>query len=202
MPLDLFSFKNLSKFKLIIIFLAVILLASLLVGLFSFNSKKIPDEFLTAYQNASVLAQEIVLISEETAKNLENVALLDKNKQYQKALEIISAQLKANDLAREKAIKLSYQLEKMAKTASAIEPLSLSQKVLQAIGFEAALISHLVNYNHYLVNLLELLKDKFINHKDPNGKIEQLVRKINLEIKEINNLNKKFNQLMTNLNSD
>ena len=94
-------------------------------------------------------------------------------------------------------IKLAGQLEIMAKNISAILPASAGQMALQAVSSETALISRLITYNDYLVQLLEILQQKFSGFsKNTNGKIAELLAKINEEAKAINELDNSFNQLM------
>ena len=135
------------------------------------------------------------MVDKKIAKILNEIAELDKEGKYTEALVLISQELKRNRQAREKAIKLSVQLETMAKNLSQISPASASQVALQAISSETALISRLITYNEYLTQLLEVLREKFLGKSD-GDKILELLVKINGEIQAINDLNRKFNEVM------
>ena len=155
-----------------------------------------PDEFLKARQEASIIAQDIIGFSNQTANNISKISELDKEAKYEDALNLIAGEVDHNRQAREKAISLSAQLEKMAKNISGIEPPEAAQIALQAISSETALISRLISYNDYLVQFLEVLRQKFSEDKNTNGRIAELVGKINEETKAINDLDENFNQLM------
>lgn len=159
------------------------------------GAKDIPDDFLRARQEASLVAQDIVNLSNQSADNLDEIANLDSEHKYTEALTLISRELERNRQAREKAINLSVQLEKMARNLSQISPPSASQVALEAVSSETTLISRLIIYNDYLTQLLEVLREKFSGETD-GDKISELIAKINDEAQAINDLNNKFNKIM------
>lgn len=185
------------RLKILVIFALLILAAYFIVLFFTPEAKKVPPDFLKAKQEASLIAVEIIAISDKTAGHINQLSDFDKNKQYEEALKLISEEILNNREARERAINLSANLEIMAKNISTISPVSAGQIALQAISSEAALISRLISYNDYLVGLLEILQAKFLDkEKNANGKISELINKINDEAKIINNLDDNFNKLM------
>jgi len=193
-----FYFKIPKQIRLLILFIIVVFFALFIYFLLRFfvvEPKTIPENFLMARQEASIIASEIVAISNESINNLNEIAQLDKEKKYTEALLLTSQELERNRQAREKAIKLSIQLEIMAKNLSQISPASASQLALQAISSETGLISRLITYNDYLTQLLEVLREKFLG-KDTGDKIPELIAKINDEARAINDLNQKFNDVM------
>ena len=191
-------FKVPRRLRFFIIFAILIIAIYLFFYLLAANSnvKKVPDEFLKARQEASLIALDIISFSNQTANNISKISELDKEAKYEDALNLIAQEIDHNRQAREGAIKLSAQLEKMAKNISGIEPPEAAQIALQAVGSETALISRLISYNDYLIQLLEVLRQKFSEEKNINGRIVELVGKINEESKTINDLDKNFNQLM------
>ena len=191
-------FKVPRRLRFFIIFAFLIVAAYLFFYLLAVNSKikEVPDEFLKARQEASIIAQDIIGFSNQTANNISKISELDKEAKYEDALNLIAGEVDHNRQAREKAISLSAQLEKMAKNISGIEPPEAAQIALQAISSETALISRLISYNDYLVQFLEVLRQKFSEDKNTNGRIAELVGKINEETKAINDLDENFNQLM------
>ncbi len=188
-------FKVPKRVRLLILFIIIILLAYFVLRFWAIQPKNVPDDFLRARQEASLIAQQIVSFSNESANNLDELARLDKEGQHTEALVLISQELERNQQAREKGIELSVQLETMAKNLAQISPASASQVALQAIASETALISRLITYNDYLAQLLEVLQEKFLG-KSSDGKIAELIGKINDEIQAINDLNQKFNDVM------
>lgn len=191
---DLYS-KTPKRIRLLILFIIILLLAYFVLRFLTVETKNVPEDFLRARQEASLIASEIVVISNESTNNLNEIAQLDKERKYTEALVLISQELERNRQAREKAIKLSVQLETMAKNLSQISPASASQVALQAISSETALISRLITYNDYLTQLLEILREKFLG-KNEGDRISELLVKINDEIQAINDLNRKFNEVM------
>lgn len=180
-----------------VIFMLLILAAYFIAQFFIPKSKKIPPDFLRAKQEASLIASQIIYISDKTARNISQISDFDKNKQYEEALKLISQELGNNREAREKAVNLSANLEIMTKNISEIVPLAVGRLVLEAVGSETTLISRLISYNDYLVNLLEILQQKFLGkEKNADDKISDLINKINNEAQAINSLDKNFNNLM------
>ena len=186
------------RMRILIIFLLIVAAVWLIIKMLTPDAKNTPKEFLETRQEASLIAKDIIDISSRTAENIKKISDLDKNKEYTEALNLISEELNNNRKARENAIKLSSQLETMAKNVSSISPASAGQTAIQAISSETALISRLINYNDYLINLLEILQAKFLEkEKNSNEKIIELIGKINDEAKAINDLNNNFNSLMS-----
>ena len=183
------------RIRILILFIIIILAAYFVLRFFGVDVKNIPEDFLRARQEASLIAQDIVTISNESTNSFDEIARLDKERKYTEALVLISKELERNRQAREKAIKLSVQLETMAKNLAQISPSSAGQKALEAISSETALISRLITYNDYLTQLLEILQGKFLG-KNQGDKIPELIAQINGEIQAINDLNRKFNETM------
>lgn len=185
------------RVKIFTIFALIVLAVYFLIYFLTPTVRNTPSEFLEARQESSLIAKNIIFISNRTADNLNKIAVLDQEKKYGEALDLITEEIKQNRQARDEAIKLAGQLELMAKNISAITPVSAGQMALQAVSSETALISRLITYNDYLVQLLEILQQKFSSpRKNTNGKIAELIAKINEEARVINELDNNFNQLM------
>ena len=185
------------RVKIFIIFALIVLAVYFSIYFLTPTAKNVPSEFLGARQESSLIAKNIIFISNRTSDNLNKIAVLDQEKKYGEALDLVTEEIKQNRRARDEAIKLAGQLETMAKNISTIVPVSAGQTALQAVSSETALISRLITYNDYLVQLLEILQQKFSGFdKNTNGKIAELLAKINEEAKAINELDNSFNQLM------
>ncbi|MEK9168387.1 MAG: hypothetical protein AAB698_01125 [Patescibacteria group bacterium] len=190
-----FYFKIPRRIRILIVFIIIIFIAYFILRFLSAEPRNIPSDFLIARQEASLIAQNIVSISNESTNKLNEIAQFDKNREYTEALILISQELERNREAREKAIKLSAQLEIMAKNLAKISPASAGQIALEAISSETALISRLITYNDYLTKLLEVLRNKFLE-KQNGDQVPELISKINDEARAINDLNQKFNEVM------
>ncbi len=192
-----FYFKIPRRAKITIIFLLIVLTVYLLARFFTPGFKNAPEEFLRARQEASLIAKDIIGLSGQTAGNIAVISEFDREAKYGDALNLISQELERNRQAREKAIDLSKQLELMVKNIPGISPSSAGQAALEALTSETALISRLISYNDYLVQLMELLRKKFLfQEKNGNGRVSELINKINEEARLINELDKNFNESM------
>jgi hypothetical protein len=188
------------KAKIAALFALIVLIGYFIFYFITVDPKSVPSEFLMARQEASAIAEEIVGLSSQSAGNLTEISRLDQEGKYSDALNLISEELERNRQAREKAIGLSSQLELMATNIAGISPASASQVALQAVSSETTLISRLITYNDYLNQLLEVLRDKFMGLSNGNS-IPDLISKINNEATAINDLNKKFNDLIEDFDS-
>lgn len=192
-----FYFKIPRRLRIFIVFLLIVLAVYLIARIFFFDVKTVPSDFLKARQEASLIANDIVILSNESVGDLGKIYELDKKGDYEEALSLLANELERNRQAREKAVELSAQLEKMARAVPEISPASASQSAIQAISSETALISRLITYNDYLFQLLEILRSKFLGQtKNSSEQISELINKINEEVRAINELDKKFNEVM------
>lgn len=175
---------------LVIAVVGVVLLGKLVL----FPGKSIPVEFAEARLKGAAVAQTIVVFSGSALKSLETIAQYDKRGDTSEALILISRELIKNRDTHDAAIKLSVQLEKMARNISDIRPASARHLATEALSSEVALVSRLLTYNDYLNQLFEVLRAKFSNpYYRANGKVAELIDKINEEAKAINELDKKSN---------
>ncbi len=195
-----FYFKVPRRARLLIFFIAILLVAYFLLSFLLIKPKSIPPGFLEARGEASLIAQDIVGLSNESTNNISEIANLDRQGKYREALVLVSQELERNHQARDKAISLSVQLEKMARNLDKISPASAAQLALQAVSSETTLISRLITYNDYLSQLLEVLRAKFIGKGSDDG-LTELIDKINNEARAINDLNLGFNDLMKEFDS-
>lgn len=184
------------KIRLFLIFLLIIL-AAYFVGRFAFvKTHQIPQDFLKARQEASVIAQVIVSFSNDSAKRIEDISKLNSKGDYMEALNLVTSEMDKNREIRQKAISLSSNLGTMAQNAVGIYPDSSARIAVEAITVETTLISKLVDYNDYLNQLLEFLRNQLLGKSNSNVKVNELIDKINEEAIAINDLNQKFNELM------
>lgn len=187
------------KIRIFIIFIIIIFLTYFAVRLIN-PRPYTPPEFLKAKEEASLIAKDIVSISGKTAGNISQISNFDKEGKYTEALNLISEELTNNGKARSQAVNLSVQLEIMAKNLADISPASMGQTALQAISSETTLINRLINYNDYLIQLLGILQKRILGQGGSSVQISELIGKINNEAGTINDLDKNFNQLMTDFN--
>ena len=111
------------------------------------------------------------------------------------ALDLISIEINKNQEIRREAIKLSSQLEKMARAIGAIKPEGARILATEAVSSEVALVSRLIVYNDFFLQLFGTLETKFQGEEpNPTNRVQQLINNINDEAKAINQFNKRFSE--------
>ena len=173
---------------------AMIISAAITVKTVYFPAKSLPPEFSEARLRAASLAQKIVVLSNDSLQSLEEVAQYDKQDNTAQALILISRQIIKNRENHDATVQLSSYLEKMVRTLPDIEPAKARQVATEAVTTEVALVTRLLTYNDYLAQLFDILRAKFNNRlNNPDGRVEELIKKINQEAEAINDLDKRFN---------
>jgi len=155
----------------------------------------VPDEFSAARIKGAELAGRIVNLSNEALARLDEISEHDKEGNEPEALALISQEVIKNRNLQEEAIKLSSQLEKMARSVEEIKPHKARIVAVEAVSSEVALVSRLITYNDLLLQLFTALQGKFENpYAVTNGEVQELINQINDETRAINDFNKRFNE--------
>ncbi len=172
----------------------IVLIAIILFSYFALvrSGSIIPDDFSNARQLAWNYSQIIAGAVKDTPQNLKLIQQLESAGKSTEALNVLIEEAKKNASAQDAAIKLSGELETMAKEIPNIEPQKSGEAALVAISSETTLIYKLVAYNNYISNLLELLRQKLTGKLFGVAKINSVIDSINSEIDEINGLNAQF----------
>lgn len=150
------------------------------------SSEGVPQAFSDARLQGALIAQNIVVLSNESAQDLEKINQLDKEGNFTEALTLVTAAVARSQEIRDEAVRLSAELEKMTTSLSEISSLSARQAALEAIGDHLALINRLINYSGYLAQLLEVLRNRFLGNFSDRNQVEGLIRDINAEVEAIN----------------
>lgn len=190
------------KIKRIVI-AVIILVIAVLIAYFSwlYVGTRVPSDFANARQAAWGYAQTIASAVKDTPQNLQQVQELEKEGKSTEALNLLVAEAQKNSTAQDAAVKLSGELETMAKEIPNIKPQRSGEAALVAISSETALIYKLVSYNNYLANLLDLLRQRLTGKLYDVSQINSVVDSINAEIDSINSLNDQFVQYMNNFDN-
>ncbi len=170
--------------------------AALLIKLVLFPGKSVPAEFTEARLRGSGLAQAIVSLSGDSLKSLDQIAKYDRQYNTSEALLLISKELMRNREISQSALRLSSELERMARAIPYIRPAAARNSVATAVSLEVALVSRLFTYNDYFRQLFEILQIRFSRPWEyASGKeVAFLIAKINEEAKSINELDRQFNE--------
>ena len=155
----------------------------------------VPVEFSEARIKGAELAKNIVELANGSLGSLEEIAAYDEAGKKSEALILISKEVLKNRDTQAEAIKLSSQLERMARSIEEIKPARARVLAAEAVSAEVALVSRLISYNDFLLQLFEALRQKFQNPTVyANGRVDELVRKINEEAQAINTFNQRFGE--------
>lgn len=191
-------FKVPRKVRLFVLLLVMMFLAYFVGRFLLAQTKTVPSDFMQARQEASLIAQDIVGMSKDSAQHIGEISALNNEGKYPEALELVKQEIERNRQIRDKAIALSGYLQTMTVNVSAIEPKVSAQTALEAVSTEVTLIGHLLTYNDYLNQLLVAIKGRIMGDGDVSAEtIADLVKKINDESIVVNVMNEKFNDQMT-----
>jgi len=181
--------------KILVAFLVVLFGGTVVTYLAGRANGRIPSEFTESRLQGALIAQNIVKLSNESVRDLETIGKLDRERNYDEALNIAVLAVVRSQKIRSEAIKLSEELEKMTRALSGIDSQEARQAAYESISARLALLSRLINYSGYLGEILDALKGRFTG-KIPPTDLTPLVGQINLEIAAINDLNRRASEAM------
>ncbi|MEK7554491.1 MAG: hypothetical protein AAB518_00685 [Patescibacteria group bacterium] len=152
----------------------------------------VPQEFSAARIESAKLAERIVANAEASLANLQAIAEHDRRGRKAEALTLVAQEFTRTKETQDAAVKLSSRLEAMARGIDAIKPEAARLLATEAVSAEVALVSRLISYNSLLQELFGVLREKF---ERPgfytNGRVEELVAKVNEEARAINDFNRR-----------
>lgn len=157
---------------------------------------KAPEEFASARAEGALVAQTIVTLSNEVSGALQAISTLDKERRYEEALAAVTALSEKNENMREQAIRLSQEMEKMARALPQIESVEARDIALESINNRIELITRLISYNDGVMRLLNELRLKFSGAHFTGEDVAGLINQINLEVAAINDFNTRATEAM------
>lgn len=191
-------FKVPRKVRLFVVLLVLMFLAYFVGRFLIATNKTVPGDFTKARQEASLVAKDIVGMSKDSASHVTQISALNNDQKYPEALALVKEEIVRNRAIRDKAISLSSYLQTMTMNVSSITPRGSAEAALEAVSTEVTLIGHLLTYNDYLNQLLEIARGKITGDSTVSSQeVSDLVKKINDESIVVNILNEKFNDKMT-----
>jgi len=183
----------------VVVILLIILILSLIVR--STRKNYIPSDFSDSRTQASEYAKNIVAMISDAQKRINDIELVRITKTPEELSGTIESELGKNVEVKEKAVSLALQLEQMAKQIPDIRPTQAAQIALVAVSQETALIGKLISYNNNLGELLSMEQEYLEKGWGDYKKMNDLIKVLNDESKEINDLNGTFNEKMTEFDS-
>lgn len=161
---------------------------------------QVPNTFVTARLQGSVIAQDIVATVSQSNNQLTEIARYDLAGDYSAALDASARALNETQEASRHAAELSKELETMVMNLDQIYPPEARAKAQSAIVAQVQVITRLVSYNTMLTQLLEELRLKLRANmngvESPGINIQERIDGINKEIRNINTLSKEYYDLM------
>ena len=187
--------QKLSRSKTLFIFAAIILVAGFLFFFFARANRResLPQDFLTAKQEAAEVSQRIVELTSTTNEKIKAVNLSDLEGDEGQALALIQEARRTNEEAYQKAFDLSRYLQKIAESLGELKSVKNQRAVYEAVAVELSLVSEFISYTQSLNNFLDTLaKAVSTNSFADRQTAGNYLNEVNQKAKTINNLNQEF----------
>jgi len=187
--------------KWILPFLGIITIVFIVIGfVFAAQDKVIvPASFAEARINGATISGSLNNFFQESSERLRKIEEKDKAGKYDDALDLTTQEFIKLQEARLKTVDLLGELTTMAAEIPNI-PLYSAQSIgMQAIATKISLVDKLLNYHEKIRQLLDVLESKFLSD-DPASfdvKTTEIIKAMNDDILAINELNRKYQRLMT-----
>ena len=183
------------RFKLFLTFAVIVVLGYGASRLLS-SSYSVPSEFQNARMQGALIAQNIVDLSNQSSRDLEEVNALDENGKFDDAFARTNELVERSVEIRNQAVALADEVGKMTKALSGIQSFDARQAALESIASRLALINRLIKYSNYLSQLLDALRSRFSGAVATSSQVAALVNQINIEVRAINTFNGQAGQAM------
>lgn len=183
--------------------LAVVIAFFLLAGYFGWRylfNAFLPNEFQDARQISAEISRQIVELTSSTNNKIKDINYSDWNGDYTKALELVRQAKEDNKDAFNQAVELSNKLKIMAEAIPEIRSSEKRQIAQEAVAIELSIITHFINYNKSIEDLLAVLENRFLTSTEKYERdIDVKLYEINTLVAGINNMNQQFSERMTKL---
>ncbi len=157
----------------------------------------LPQDFTDARIRAAKQAEELVLMLNESSKNLNLIAQSDRDFEFNKALSLTDEELLRAKQTREKAGEINNELVTMLQSTPSIAPVKARNLAMEAMSYEVSLLKKIIAYNDSLSALLQTLNYKFSGDiRYDADDVQKLIENMNDNAREINELNNLYNQRM------
>jgi hypothetical protein len=163
------------------------------VYFFFFSKAKLPQQFLDARQNAALVSQKIVDLTEITNQKIKSINLEDFNGNANAAIRLINEARESNAQAYAKASELAGYLQKLAESLADLNSRESQRNAYEAVAVELSLVSEFIVYTQSLNDFFDSLTKAIVTDSLADRKaVEEKLRKVNEQAKKINQLNGEF----------
>ena len=157
----------------------------------------VPQSFKDARVRVAKIAEELVSMLNESNKNLDKIAVQDKDYQFNLASEMVSQELQRTADIYSKASELNNEFSTMAESLGAVAPVKARNLADSAIKDELKLIENVIEYTSCLKVLLQMLDYKFSgNIRYDSDEAQKTIAAMNSLAKNVNELSSSYNQKM------
>ena len=157
----------------------------------------LPQDFTDARIRAAKQAEELVLMLNESSKNLNLIAQSDRDFEFNKALSLTDEELLRAKQTKKKAGEINNELVTMLQSTPSISPVKARNLAMEAMSYEVSLLKKIIAYNDSLSALLQTLNYKFSGDiRYDADDVQKLIENMNDNAREINELNNLYNQRM------
>ncbi len=157
----------------------------------------VPADFTTARSGAASVSQDIVSLTEQTDKTIQEVNTAQTLGNTDQVLGLIDSARNSNAQAYAKAMELSDDLQHMTESLSQISSRASQQTAYNAIAIELSLTSEFITYTGALNDFLNTLaKTVTVGGFETQKELSDKLAIVNEKVASINNLNGQFNEKM------
>ena len=166
------------------------------------NDVFVPEEFTESRNNAGEIAEEITDLTRISSRSISTISSADRAGDYAYGLQLVREEIDRNAEIRDAAAELSEELRIMSINLTEVRPDEASDIGYQAVTSGIELVQHLVNYNNYTYDLLNLIEARLegVGTEDTEERINKLVLDINTEAELVNALNEDYKSLSRKFN--
>ena len=180
---------------------AVLLSIAVIAGAFLLirgGKIEVPSSFIEARGKGAEISEFINDFSEKAKEGLQAIEEKDKSGDYVRALDLTIIEVERLQQARVKSVELLGELQKMTASLGEIKSTNLQSAGMQAVSNEVLLVERLIAYNEALKDLLDVLRAKYSSYEPQkfDASTNDLVKKINEDVSEINKLNRRYQTLI------
>jgi|GEM_PF-4263369 hypothetical protein len=169
----------------------------LLVGLFYEGGGEgyIPPEYTQAREETAKMSAEIVQLGEEINQTLLELATKDSIGDHEAALVLAEKGRGQIERLGKKAQKLLSALESMVSSVERVRPVSAVGVGKDAVTVGIKMVERLVVYSNLSSNLVQTIETKLGGGDVANKDIQELIGKINEEVRFVNSLSANYKAL-------
>lgn len=155
---------------------------------------ELPQEFLLARQDASLVSREIVALTASVNKAIRELNLLDVAGQGSGAIQIVNQAKTDNASANSRAFQLSRHLDRMTRSLVSLPSAPVQRLAYTAIATELSLVSEFLTYTEHLNAFLQSIERSFAarSTREEQEAIRKALDEVNESAKTINRLNDEF----------